>query len=105
MARYLELAEEAMREIRARRKLGRIAELPWPGYNGGKQFCCKLCDAHFDTSTGYAKHQVYGCYTAAPEVKEVHRDLPSCPKCGSFALYREKSGEVTCQTCEGRIAN
>lgn len=76
---------------------------PWPSYNGGKQFCCEQCGTRFDTSTGIAKHQVYGCYTAAPEVTEVHKNLPSCPACGSFALYREKSGAVTCMTCEGNL--
>jgi uncharacterized protein DUF3631 len=31
----------------------------------------------------------------------VERTLPSCPVCGSFALYREKDGTATCQTCPG----
>jgi hypothetical protein len=107
MSRYLEIAEEVMRKIRARRETGdasgspwqstRImgknpgneltkptketqpdgsvsfvslsvqpartnnADLPWPGYNGGKQFACEKCGAHFDTSAGFAKHSVYGC--------------------------------------------
>jgi hypothetical protein len=63
MARYLELAEEAMREIRARRNLEKTCdgELPWPGYNGGKQFCCGHCGTRFDTSVGFAKHLVSGC--------------------------------------------
>jgi hypothetical protein len=34
---------------------------PWPGYNGGKQFCCAQCGTRFDTSTGFARHQVNGC--------------------------------------------
>ena len=33
------------------------------------------------------------------------RSLPSCLVCGSFALYREQSGVVTCQTCVARDAN
>ena len=35
--------------------------LPWPGYNGGKQFACEKCGTRFDTSAGFAKHSVYGC--------------------------------------------
>ncbi len=35
--------------------------LPWPTYNGGMQFRCDRCNAHFDTSCGFAKHQVVGC--------------------------------------------
>jgi hypothetical protein len=102
MARYLELAEEAMREIRARRGLEKTGDgLPWPGYNSGKQFCCQHCGAHFDTSVGIAKHEVNGC---APErsatPRQPVRDLPSCPACGSYALHREASGHITCLTCE-----
>jgi hypothetical protein len=26
--------------------------------------------------------------------------LPSCPKCGSFAVHREEDGSLTCETCE-----
>jgi hypothetical protein len=36
-------------------------DLPWPAYNGGKEFCCEQCGTRFDTSTGYAQHQVDGC--------------------------------------------
>jgi hypothetical protein len=32
--------------------------LPWPGYNGGVQFVCDHCGVHFDTSAGFAKHQL-----------------------------------------------
>jgi hypothetical protein len=28
------------------------------------------------------------------------KTLPSCPACGSFAVYREKDGRTTCGTCE-----
>ena len=28
------------------------------------------------------------------------KTLPSCPTCGSFALYRDAGGVTTCQTCE-----
>jgi hypothetical protein len=101
MARFLELAEEAMREIRARRNLEKIGngELPWPGYNSGKQFCCVLCGAHFDTSAGWAKHQVNGCAPENNATRQPVRDLPSCPACGSYALYRQKDGRQSCQTC------
>ena len=27
--------------------------LPWPTYNGGMQFRCDRCNAHFDTSCGF----------------------------------------------------
>jgi hypothetical protein len=29
------------------------------------------------------------------------RTLPSCPACGSFALYRENDGTMTCGSCSG----
>ena len=102
MARYLELAEEAMREIRARRNLEKTGngELPWPGYNGGKQFCCQRCGTRFDTSAGYAKHQVSGCVPeSSATLRQAVEDLPSCPACGSYALYRQKDGRQSCQTC------
>lgn len=31
--------------------------------------------------------------------------LPQCPACGSFALYRERSGMVTCETCHGSFSH
>ena len=37
------------------------SRLPWPGYNGGKQFVCEKCGTRFDTSAGFAKHSVYSC--------------------------------------------
>jgi len=37
----------------------------WFREDGGKHFCCCECGSHFDTSVGYAKHQVNGC--AIPE--------------------------------------
>ena len=64
MARYLEIAEEVMQKIKARRKLEKTGDssgLPWQGYNGGQQFHCDKCNTYFDTSAGFAKHQVYGC--------------------------------------------
>ena len=74
-------------------------DLPWPGYNGGKQFQCDLCHTYFDTSTGIAKHMVYGCEGATTRAPVSTRSMPSCPTCGGYALYREKDGRVTCQTC------
>jgi hypothetical protein len=32
-------------------------------------------------------------------------NLPQCPACGSFALFKEPSGVMTCQTCVSRQAN
>ncbi len=32
------------------------------------------------------------------------KTLPSCPACGSFALYREKDGTFTCETCSSEKA-
>lgn len=94
MARYLELAEQAMREIRARRKLEKNA--------GGRKFSCHHCGAHFDTDVGIAKHQANGCGPQCNATPQSARDLPSCPSCGSHALYREKFGAITCQTCHAR---
>jgi ribosomal protein L37AE/L43A len=74
-------------------------ELPWPGYNGGNQFVCGKCGAHFDTGTGHAKHEVYGCDWQPPTTTPATGTLPSCPACGSYAVYREKDGTLTCQTC------
>jgi hypothetical protein len=56
MAKYLEIAEQTMEKIKARRKS--TENLPWPGYNGGMQFVCDHCGVHFDTSAGFAQHQV-----------------------------------------------
>ena len=33
------------------------------------------------------------------------RSLPSCPHCGSFAIYRSADGMSLCQTCEKVLAN
>lgn len=84
----------------------REASLPWPGYNGGRQFRSDLCGAYFDTSAGIARHTVYGCTptSATHSTLSPTRILPACPKCGSFALYREKDGRLTCQTCSQPIA-
>jgi hypothetical protein len=77
--------------------------LPWPGYNNGKQFECDKCGAHFDTSSGIAKHQVWGCGNdRGYQVVKVW-ELPRCAVCGSYALHREKNGRLTCQTCAGRV--
>jgi hypothetical protein len=58
---YLKLAEEALTD-----REDRPADLPWPDYNGGKQFCCERCGTRFDTSVGFAQHQVYGCSISQP---------------------------------------
>jgi ribosomal protein S14 len=75
--------------------------LPWPDYNRGKKFHCDLCGARFDTSTGMAKHEVNGCETTETTETTV-KTLPRCRVCGSYALYREPSGLMICQTCEMR---
>jgi hypothetical protein len=101
MARYLEIAEQEMRKIRARRemeKTGERSKLPWAGYNGGNKFCCEKCGAHFDTSVGFATHEVRGC-DYKNSIPKVAKTLPSCAKCGSFYLHKEADGSVTCMTC------
>jgi hypothetical protein len=75
-------------------------DLPWPDYNGGKPFLCQQCGTRFDTSLGCAWHQVYGCGAISAKSAVSSRTMPSCPECGSFALYREPDGTVTCRTCE-----
>ena len=73
--------------------------LPWSGYNSGEQFVCNKCGARFDTSAGIALHQVYGCNAQRIPAPVVNKTLPSCPACGSFAVYCEKDGSLRCQTC------
>jgi hypothetical protein len=60
--------------------LRRRAGLPWPGYHGGQPFVCR-CGVVFDTSAGYAQHQVYDCKAesggpgwALPTSASGHRD-------------------------------
>ena len=81
----------------------RDASIPWPGYHGGRPFVCQKCGVHFDTSAGIAKHQVDGCEHEALKAAEVTGNLRACPACGSFAMYREKDGKMTCQTCGFRL--
>jgi hypothetical protein len=71
---------------------------PWPGYNGGKRFECDQCGTRFDTTAGIATHRVYGCDSQRIP-GPVANKMPSCPACGSFALYRDRDGKLTCQTC------
>ncbi len=92
---YVKLAAEALR-CRDDRD-DSTGDPPWPDYNGGKQFCCKQCGTRFDTSAGHARHLVYGC--SMPPAPPAIRTMPACPVCGSFALYREKDGRLTCMTC------
>jgi hypothetical protein len=54
-------AARQKRTVRAEPAPARKTDLPWPGYNGGKQFVCDLCGVHFDTSAGIAKHSVEDC--------------------------------------------
>ena len=91
MARYWELAEEAMHEIRERRNLEKTA--------CGNKFCCRHCGTHFDTSVGKAVHDVYGCHEERQITQEITA-MTCCQVCGSYALYREKSGAMTCETCK-----
>jgi hypothetical protein len=102
MANYLEIAEEELQKIKARRRLEKTADgagLPWPSYNGGRQFHCDKCGANFDTSAAIAKHRVYGCEATTTPMPVV-RTLPSCSACGSFALCRLPTGDRECQTCQ-----
>ncbi len=57
---YLKLSKEAAEEFE-KEKDPTTAGLPWPTYNGGKQFVCSKCGIRFDTSAGIARHQVYDC--------------------------------------------
>jgi ribosomal protein L37AE/L43A len=63
-------------------------------------FTCHLCGDHFDTRIGLAAHQGYGCGVERipqPTIATMSR----CPACGSYALYRTKSG-VICESCKVR---
>src|SRR5262245_15432477 len=63
------------------------------------RFHCTRCNAHVDTSAGYAKHYALGCdYVSAP-VQE--KTLPSCSKCGGYYLYHGRC--VSCQPLEGDL--
>lgn len=85
-ARYIEIAQQVYREIQSRREQQKSTK-----------FHCTRCEAHFDTSVGFAKHQAYGCdHVSAPAAEKT---LPSCAKCGSYALYRDGS----CMTCAGEF--
>lgn len=65
-------------------------------------FCCVKCGDHFDTRIGLAAHQGYGC--DSPRIAQpTPETMSSCQECGSFAVYREKDGTVTCQTCGVRL--
>jgi hypothetical protein len=88
MARYLELAEEALAEIKARRSPEKTT-IP---------FCCLKCGAHFDTSLGRAWHEFNRC-ADVPRPAYQELTLPSCPRCGSFAIYHLPNGTSNCQTC------
>jgi len=73
---------EIVREWEAKRK------------KGIRQFHCKLCDTHFDTGSGFARHQVYGC---TPTVSTRWRNgrLELVPP---VAGYKTHEGKPT--TCE-----
>lgn len=106
---YLKLAEKAEAEYWAKKEKahGPVPEVPKANHNPSSgtfgtpypknEFMCDLCGAHFDTASGIDRHRVWGCeHTFNPEPQ---RTLPSCSRCGSYALHREKSGAVTCETC------
>ena len=61
---YLKLAEDALRY-----RGDEFEDLPWLGYNVGKQFVCEQCGTRFDTSAGYARHQVYDCAVKREKTK------------------------------------
>jgi|SRR6266571_483341 len=86
-------------EFDSRQKAG--TETSCPSDNAGKQFCCKRCGAHFDTSVGKAKHDAYGCGAEDRHVAQDVTTMSSCPRCGSFAVDPHTK-PVTCQTCESR---
>jgi hypothetical protein len=90
MARYLELAEEAMREIRACRQREDV--------EGKNRFHCQRCGAHFDTSVGKAKHEIYGCGAVDRQITQEVGIMSSCPRCGSLAID-PCTDPVTCFIC------
>lgn len=87
-----EVADELIDELRLQRQ----AVLSFLRQRRG--FHCVRCGTHFDTSVGKAAHLGYGCGNPRP-VAEPVKNLPSCAKCGGSALYREKDGTVTCESC------
>lgn len=96
MAGYVKIAEEVLRRIRERREITTTATM--------SKFRCWKCGTQFDTSVGIAKHSVDGCdweRLGSPSL----RSLPQCSTCGSYALYREKDGTLSCETCRLREAN
>ena len=62
-------------------------------------FCCDRCGAHFDTGIGRDWHVFNSCQDV-PRPPARLTPLPSCPTCGSYGLFRQKSGAVTCETCK-----
>jgi ribosomal protein L37AE/L43A len=64
------------------------------------QFTCHRCRSHFDTRIGLAAHEGYGCGNERI-ARPTADSLPSCPVCGSYALYRLPGGRAECQTCGG----
>jgi len=66
-----------------------------------RQFVCEKCGVRFDTQTvGRAWHEANDC-ADVPRLQARTTTLPSCPACGSYALYRLPGGGVECRTCGG----
>lgn len=93
-SRLLELVEEAKREIRERHERDKAA--------GKGMFSCRKCSTRFDTSVGRAWHEANNCADVPRPPLEI-ASLPSCPKCHSFALYRNQDGSIECATCGVRV--
>jgi hypothetical protein len=65
-----------------------------------------LCDSKvvpgFSTPRGWKPELVANQAGEKPNGKAT-KTMPSCPACGSFALYREPDGTTICQTCVGYV--
>jgi len=64
----------------------------------GKAYQCDRCGTRFDTSIGRAWHEANNCADVSRAPYE-HAALPSCHKCGSYALDRIADGASECETC------
>src|SRR5262249_40548866 len=63
-----------------------------------KPYQCDRCGTRFDTSIGRAWHEANDCGDVSRERYE-NAALPSCLKCGSYALERLGNGTSDCQSC------
>ena len=64
------------------------------------RFTCGRCGTCFDTHVGLAAHQGSRCVERIP--RRTIATMQRCPNCFSYALYRERDGSLTCDTCKVR---